>query len=71
MLLLEGKSGVTVMDVEGSKIRYIPTKEAIVQRKVDMQMISFYEAMNVCFGRIPQPYVPDFEEYQGEIYRHL
>ncbi|HPJ25875.1 MAG TPA: 6-phosphofructokinase [Synergistaceae bacterium] len=72
MLLLEGKTGVTVMDVDGAKIRYIPTKDAIRQRRVDMQMVSFYEAMNVCFGRVPQLYVPEFEEYQGEIiYRHI
>ena len=33
LLLLEGKTGNTVVDVEGNKIFYIPTSEAIKRRK--------------------------------------
>jgi len=65
ILLEEGKSGVTVVAIIDGKIRYIPTKEAIVQRFVNLNEISFYEQMDVCFGRQPSPYVPTHEEYKG------
>ena len=36
LLLLEGKTGNTVVDVDGNKIIYIDTSEAIKRREVDI-----------------------------------
>ncbi|MCL2009010.1 MAG: 6-phosphofructokinase [Synergistaceae bacterium] len=71
LLLEEGLSGVTVVGINGGKIRYIPTEEAIVQRFVDLDVVSFYEQMDVCFGRKPQPYAPTFEKHEGKIDRFM
>ena len=71
ILLEEGLSGVTVVEINDGKIRYIPTEEAIVQRFVDLNEISFYEQMDVCFGRKPHPYVPMMEKHEGHIERFM
>lgn len=65
MLLLGGISGVTVYQVMDGEIRYMPTKEAIVNRPVGTRMVSFYEQMDVCFGRAPIPYEPIFVSNEG------
>lgn len=65
MLLMRGISGVTVYQVLDGEIRYMPTKEAIVARPVNLNMVSFYEQMDICFGREPQPYEPEFYENVG------
>jgi 6-phosphofructokinase 1 len=70
-LLLKGITGVTVQDVKKGEIRYLPTEEAIKERKVDLDMISFYESLGFCFGRKPVPYKAKFTETKGEIERHL
>ena len=71
ILLEEGQSGVTVVEINDGKIRYIPTKEAIVQRFVNLSEISFYEQMDVCFGRKPESYVPVIEKYEGPVERFM
>lgn len=65
MLLMEGISGVTVYQVMDGEIRYMPTREAIINRPVNLQMVSFYEQMDICFGRKPEPYRPVFRENDG------
>lgn len=65
-LLMSGISGVTVYQVTDGEIHYIPTTEAIKQRPVSLDMISFYEVMDICFGRKPVPYNPVFIENKGE-----
>lgn len=65
-LLMNGITGVTVYQVSDGEIRYMPTKEAIKERHVNLDMISFYEQMDVCFGRKPQPYQPVFAENTGQ-----
>ena len=65
MLLMRGISGVTVYQVLDGEIRYMPTKDAIVSRPVNLNMVSFYEQMDICFGRAPQPYEPSFCENIG------
>lgn len=65
-LLMNGISGVTVYQVTDGQIHYVSTKEAITQRPVDPEMISFYEVMDICFGRKPVPYTPVFIENKGE-----
>ncbi|MCD4780244.1 MAG: 6-phosphofructokinase [Candidatus Omnitrophica bacterium] len=51
VLLQNGLSGYTIVDVQLGRIRYIATKEAIKQRHVSKEMINFYERLGVCFGR--------------------
>ena len=65
MLLMQGITGVTVYQVVGNEIRYMPTKDAIRERPVSLDMISFYEQMDVCFGRKPVPYEPVFVPNDG------
>ena len=71
VLLLNGISGVTVQDVKKGEIRYLPTEQAIKERNVDLEMISFYESLGFCFGRKPHSYKAKFAENKGEIERHL
>ena len=56
ILLLEGKSGNTVIDVNGKNISYMPTSEAIKRREVNLDEISLFESTGVCFGRKIQTY---------------
>jgi 6-phosphofructokinase 1 len=70
-LLKNGIFGVTVVGIEGSTIRYIPTKEAIVQRFVDLDEVAFHESLGVCFGREPQEYIPEFKSQEGQIPRYM
>jgi 6-phosphofructokinase len=55
-LLTKGISGVTVAGVDGQNVYYMPSKQAIIQRHVDLDEICLYEAMGVCFGRAPQKF---------------
>ncbi|MDR1651459.1 MAG: 6-phosphofructokinase [Synergistaceae bacterium] len=66
ILLLNGVTGVTVYGVVDGEIRYMSTKEAIRQRYVSLEMVSFYEQMGICFGRKPVPYKPVFKRSEGE-----
>ena len=66
MLLLQGLSGVTVYQVMDGEIRYIQTKDAIKNRPVNLSMVSFYEQMDICFGRRPVPFAATFRENAGE-----
>ena len=71
ILLDEGISGVTVVEVYRGRIRYMPTADAIVPRPVSLEDVTFYEQMDICFGRTPQHYEPVIEEQQGEVERFL
>ncbi len=71
LLLLGGKSGNTVVDVQGKKVSYIPTAEAIKRREVDISEIALFESLGVCFGRQPQKYEYEFAEAKTPIERHL
>jgi 6-phosphofructokinase 1 len=64
-LLKKGITGVTVCGVRDGEIRYMATREAIKQRFVNLDLISFYEQMDVCFGRKPVPYKPVFKDNGG------
>jgi 6-phosphofructokinase 1 len=65
LLLLEGKSGVTISKVKGRKIEYIEASKAIVQRFVDLDHVAMYEAIGTCFGRNPVAYDPILREVEG------
>jgi len=71
LLLLQGISGVTIVEVDGNDVRYMKTADAIVQRHVDPNIIAFYERLGLCFGRKPQDCPIQFEEVKGKVFRHL
>lgn len=67
LLLMGGKSGVTVVGFENNTIRYMDIKRAIEQRFVDLSKVSLYEQLGFCFGRVREEYVP----IVGEEKRHI
>ncbi len=71
LLLLAGIIGMTIWNVDEGEVRYIPTKEAIKQRHVELSTVSFHEALGVCFGRKPTPLSPKFLEKKGAVDRYL
>ncbi|OGU58886.1 MAG: 6-phosphofructokinase [Ignavibacteria bacterium GWF2_33_9] len=70
-LLVNDIFGVTVAGIEGSNIKYLPTKEAIVQRFVDLDEVAFHENLGVCFGREPVEYKPNFIKQESKISRYM
>jgi len=71
LLLVEGKFGVTVVEVEGNHIRYMPTEEAIIRREVDVKEIAIFESLGTCFGRKSEPFIYELIEQKDHIDRHL
>lgn len=71
LLLKHNITGVTVVSIERDRITYVPTADAIKQRYIDLNEISLYEAMGVCFGRQTIEYKPDFQEQIGLIHRYF
>lgn len=71
LLLLEGKSGNTVVSVDGKKINYMETAEAIKRRSVNLEEITLFESLGTCFGRAPQKFEYSFEKVSGLPIRHL
>ncbi len=71
LLLLGDKAGNTVVGVEGRKISYMPTSEAIKRREVDVREIALFESLGTCFGRKPEKYEYEFSEAMPPIIRHL
>ncbi|HET6514672.1 MAG TPA: 6-phosphofructokinase [Thermodesulfovibrionales bacterium] len=70
-LLLEGKSGNTVVDVDGRRIYYMATAEAIRRREVDIEELALFESLGTCFGRKPVKYDHEMIEVKGQVQRHL
>ncbi|MBN1114963.1 MAG: 6-phosphofructokinase [Oligoflexia bacterium] len=68
-LLIKGLTGVTVAEVSGSEIHYMPAKVAIEQRFVDLDEVSLYETLGTCFGRKPVNFKPSFVEDKAKIKR--
>jgi 6-phosphofructokinase 1 len=71
LLLLEGKTGNTVVSVFGGNINYMPTTEAIKRREVDLAEIAIYESLGICFGRNPEPYKYTLNEIHDTVVRHV
>lgn len=71
LLLIERKTGNTVVDVNGRKILYMPTPEAIKRREVDVSEIALFESLGICFGRKPQKFEYETMEAKGVVERHL
>ena len=70
-LLLAGKTGNTVTNVDGESIFYMDTAEAIKRREVDISEISLFESLGTCFGRKPEKYTYNFTEIKARPIRHL
>jgi 6-phosphofructokinase 1 len=70
-LLLEGKTGNTVVNVDGQSIFYLDTTEAIKRREVDISEIALFESLGTCFGRKPEMYNYNFTEIKAKAIRHL
>jgi 6-phosphofructokinase 1 len=70
-LLLDGKAGVTVVNVDGDQIFYEDTSEAIKRREVDLKEIALYESLGTCFGRKIEKYAYAFVEVKDRICRHM
>jgi 6-phosphofructokinase 1 len=62
ILLLEGKTGNTVTGVEGQKILYMSTSEAIKRREVDIEELALFESLGTCFGRTPVEFKAELHE---------
>ncbi|MCC6347159.1 MAG: 6-phosphofructokinase [Nitrospirales bacterium] len=71
ILLLEGKSGNTVVNVDGNKLCYITTSEAIKRKEVDINEIALFESLGTCFGRKPQRFEYSLVEVHVPVERHL
>ncbi len=71
LMLIDGKTGNTIVDVDGNQISYIPTPEAIKQRKVDTAEIALFESLGTCFGRKPEKFNYELVERKIPIARHI
>ncbi|MDP8259122.1 MAG: 6-phosphofructokinase [Candidatus Aadella gelida] len=70
-LLKEGIFGVTLSGVKGNEIRYMPSEKAIEQRHVDLDQISLFEQLGVCFGRKSEKFSPGFKELDSAPERYM
>jgi 6-phosphofructokinase 1 len=67
LLLREGRTGNTVTGVEGFKVLYMPTAEAIKRREVDIRELALFESLGTCFGRKAVEFKPELvEEHRTE-----
>ncbi len=71
LMLMNGKTGKTIVDVEGNHICYMPTAEAIKRREVDTSDIALFESLGTCFGRKPKEFSFEFAEKLGRVVRHV
>lgn len=71
LLLVKGITGVTVVEVEDDTVRYMPAENAIKQRHVDLNQISLFEQLGICFGRKPEKFSPKFEEIKDAPERYI
>lgn len=69
ILLKQGIVGVTVVGINGGKVRYMETKDAIKQRHVDTHQVAVYEAQGICFGRTPGKVNTQAVDVSGNIER--
>ena len=71
VLLKNGLSGVSFINLAHGKIHYMETSEAIKQRYVDLTQIAVYEQLGTCFGRKPQDITLGSQKHSGVIERFL
>lgn len=68
-LLRNGFTGVSVVEVKGTQIRWQKTEDLIKQRHVDLDEVKFFENLDICFGRKPTEVSPEFKEIIGKVDR--
>ncbi len=68
-LLLQGIDGVSVVDVVGGEIKYIPVEKEIEQRYVELGEVALFEQVGICFGREPQKFEAKAVEVKDKIIR--
>ncbi len=71
ILLRAGKTGNTVTNVEGCKVMYIPTTDAIKRREVDIRELALFESLGTCFGRTPVEFKPELVDERRTIERPM
>ena len=60
-------SVATKLEQQGKKIQYLQTQEAIKQRHVDLDAVTVFEQLGICFGREKKEIAPDFEEIKEKV----
>jgi len=71
-LIKNGTYGVTIAGIQDGEVRYMKAADAIKQRHVNTDQVSYYEQMGVCFGRKPQPVTsPRFKELTSAPERYM
>ncbi len=70
-LLLEGKTGNTVVNVDGQNIFHQSTDQVIKRREVDVKEIALFECLGTCFGRKEEKFDYKLVEIKGAAIRHL
>lgn len=71
IMLLEGKVGYTVVDVDGAKVYYQKTADLIKRREVDVSEVALYEDLGICFGRKAEKFAYELSETKGKAHRHM
>ncbi len=72
ILMLNSIFGVTVAGLDQGTIKYLPVKDAIVQRFVDTKDVEFHEKLGICFGRkVSGEFKPKLEKLEGKISRYM
>ena len=71
VLLNKGIVGVTMADVKGKEVRYMPAEKAIEQRHVDLDQVALFEQLGTCFGRKPGVFSPDCKELKASPERYM
>ena len=71
ILLNNDIAGVTLAGVNGDEIRYMLAEDAIVQRHVDLEQISLFENLGICFGRKKGQYIPKFKQLKDKPERYM
>jgi 6-phosphofructokinase 1 len=71
VLISKGIFGVTMAGITGNEVRYMPSEKAIEQRHVDLNEVSLFESLGVCFGREPQAFDPKLKQLKGAPERYM
>ncbi|MDD5746431.1 MAG: 6-phosphofructokinase [Candidatus Omnitrophica bacterium] len=71
LLLEKGITGVTFVRLNGNTIHYLPSQEAIKQRHVDLEQVTIFESIGICFGRKAISPAIKFEAEKTPIERYL
>jgi len=70
-LLKSGIAGVTLSGVKDNEIRYMPAEKAIEQRHVDLDQVSLFEQLGVCFGKKPGTFTPKLKKIDASPERYM